>query len=117
MKALPVCSLEQLPDDTMRAFQVGGRELVFVRNGERIYALRNLCPHQGADLSEGMLSCRRVAAQVGEYRTDKGSQVVRCPWHNWEFDIASGTATHDPQGVRVATYQAYIADGQVYVKL
>ena len=117
MKAIPVCTVDQLPYDSMRAFQVAGRDIVFVRNGERIYALRNFCPHQGATLSLGVLSCRRIAAEVGEYRTQDDSRVVRCPWHNWEFDIADGTAVHDPERVRVATYRAYITEGRVYVVL
>src|SRR5262245_17742167 len=87
MKNVLVCSLDELPDNSMRVFEIGGRELVFVRDGNQIYAMRNLCPHQGAKLSEGILSCHRIPADVGEYLTEDGCSVVRCPWHNWEFDF------------------------------
>jgi nitrite reductase/ring-hydroxylating ferredoxin subunit len=117
MKQVSVCPLHDLPDGSMRMFHVDGRELVFVRNGEQVFALRDICPHQGARLSLGLLSCRRIAGDVGDYRTEGQLCVVRCPWHNWEFDIADGTSTHDPARVRVATYRAFLADGQVYVVL
>jgi nitrite reductase/ring-hydroxylating ferredoxin subunit len=109
--------VEDLPDGEMRAFQVEGRDVLFVRNGNTVYALRDLCPHQGAKLSTGVLSCRRVAVAVGQYNSANERSMVRCPWHNWEFNCADGTATHDPQRVRVATYTARIEDGAIYLAI
>ncbi len=101
----------------MRSFQVDGRELVFVRSGDRVFALRNICPHQGARLSDGLVTYQRIAGAVGEYRLKAGSCAVRCPWHNWEFNLADGAAMHDPLRIRVSAYQTRIDDGQVFVVL
>lgn len=117
MKQIFVCPLQDLPEGAMRSFRVEGRELVFVRSGERVFALRNICPHQGARLSDGMITCQRIAGAVGEYRLRADRCAVRCPWHNWEFDLADGAAMHDPQRIRVSAYQTRINDGQVFLVL
>jgi nitrite reductase/ring-hydroxylating ferredoxin subunit len=115
MKQIFVCPLQDLPDGSMRSYKVEGREVVFVRNGERIFALRNVCPHQGARLSDGMITCQRIAGAVGEYRLEDDGCMVRCPWHNWEFSLNDGTAAHDPARVRISTYRTCITDGEVFV--
>ena len=111
-----VCASDDLPDGTMRRATVGRRALLFVRRGETIYALRDVCPHQGAPLSAGILSCARKAGEVGQHEADDPHLIVRCPWHNWEIDVAQGTTGHDPQQQCVATYAAGIRNGQVYVE-
>jgi 3-phenylpropionate/trans-cinnamate dioxygenase ferredoxin subunit len=42
---------------------------------------------------------------------------MRCPWHGWEFDIASGRSLFDPDGVRVRNYPVTVEDGTVIVEL
>jgi len=115
MRPVAVCRLDELADATLTAVRAGGRELVLVRHGDQVYALRNVCPHQGARLSDGVLTCGRAAGGVGEHQAIKSGRTIRCPWHNWEFDAADGTAAHDPRRVRVATYPVSIEAGEVVV--
>jgi len=88
----------------------------------KFYALRNLCPHKSGPLCTGRVTGRIVAdtppagrpllrddheiAQVGE--------IIRCPWHLWEFEIATGRCLVDP-AMRVKTYPVSIEDGWVVV--
>ena len=39
---------------------------------------------------------------------------LRCPWHLWEFEIASGQCLVDPR-MRVRTYPVTIEQGQIVV--
>lgn len=112
-----VFTSDDLPDGTMRRARVGHRALVFVRRGKAVYAMRDICPHQGAPLSSGILTCTRKPAGVGRYEPERPGVIVRCPWHNWEIDASCGSARHDPERVRVATYPAGIEDGQVFVEV
>jgi nitrite reductase/ring-hydroxylating ferredoxin subunit len=41
-------------------------------------------------------------------------RIVRCPWHNWEFDITTGETIADPRR-RIRTYEVDVADGKVYL--
>ena len=114
-KRVAVFDLGELPDGAMKAVRVGSRDLLVVRRGEQIHALRDVCLHQGARLSAGVLTCTRRGGAVGEYIADRMGQIIRCPWHNWEYDAADGACLHDPHRVRVASYEAGVEDGKVWV--
>ena len=91
---------------------------VFNINGE-FHALRNLCPHKLGPLCVGRVSGRPVAAAPpSTYQANleivRDGEIIRCPWHLWEFDIASGECLVDPK-MRVKTYPVAIEDGMVVV--
>ncbi len=83
------------------------------------YALRNLCPHKLGPLCVGRVSGRPVAAAppssyLGEPEIVRDGEVLRCPWHLWEFAITTGQCLVDLQ-MRVKMYPVAIEDGQVVV--
>jgi len=81
------------------------------------HAIRNYCPHQGAPLCQGTLHTTYEPAAVGEFRPALPGRVLRCPWHGWEFDLATGKGLYDAKG-RVKTYATRVdADGIVFVDL
>ena len=80
--------------------------------GGRFYALRNICPHRRGPLCTGEVAGRGAARQppsasggVMDYERD--GQILRCPWHAWQFDIASGQCLADP-GMRVKTFRVFV---------
>ena len=115
MKRHTACQLDDIPDGTMKAVDLGERRVLLVRHGQQVLAVRDVCPHQGARLSEGVLTGARVSAAVGDYRLTKTGQVVRCPWHNWEYDVADGRCLDPSVRLRVATYEVEIEDDRVVV--
>src|SRR5258707_15319326 len=66
-----VTTLENLPPGSARAFTVATRKLAFFNVAGRVYAIDDVCPHDGAPLSEGTLE----------------GATVTCPWHGAEFDV------------------------------
>jgi 3-phenylpropionate/trans-cinnamate dioxygenase ferredoxin subunit len=99
-----VCAVEELPPNQRRIVEIAGRSVgVFNVNGE-YYALRNSCPHQGGPLCAGRVSGFLTAAVPGEYAYTRRGEILRCPWHGWEFDITTGQSWFDPQRTRVRTY-------------
>jgi 3-phenylpropionate/trans-cinnamate dioxygenase ferredoxin subunit len=44
----------------------------------------------------------------GDYGWARAGEILRCPWHAWEFDIKTGKAVVDPQKVRVKTYEVSV---------
>ncbi len=91
---------------------------VFNVNGA-YHALRNLCPHKAGPLCTGRVSGRVVAdAPPTAANTNldlvREGEIIRCPWHLWEFDIATGACLVDPK-MRVKTYPVNIEDGEVVV--
>jgi len=99
-----VCAVEELPPGERKIVEIGGRSIgVFNVNGE-FYALRNSCPHQGGALCEGQVSGFLMSPAPGEYTYVRRGEILRCPWHGWEFDIKTGQSWFDPQKTRVRTY-------------
>lgn len=99
-----VCKVSELPVGERRIVDVKGRSIgVFNVHGE-YYAIRNLCPHEGAPLCRGIVTGTTLPSQPGEYIWAKDGEIVRCPWHGWEFDITTGQSVFNPHKMRVKTY-------------
>jgi nitrite reductase/ring-hydroxylating ferredoxin subunit len=109
----PLCSLKELEAKRIVAARTKGRELVVVLTPRGARVLRGLCPHQGAALSGGVLCGHMAAGEIAEYRLERVDEIVRCPWHGWEFDSETGRSLHDPEHTRVASYRSHICEGHV----
>ena len=107
-----VGSLADLERDGGLLARIGGREVgVLVVDGE-LRGVRNRCPHHGGPLCLGTI-VPRVGGGPGRYDL-AGTNVLRCPWHGWEFDPSTGVCVDEP-AMRVAVYPAEVADGRVRV--
>jgi nitrite reductase/ring-hydroxylating ferredoxin subunit len=86
-----------------------GKTFVLVRAADGgYYALRNTCPHQGADLADGALTGRTLPSEIGEYRYKDDREILRCARHGYEFDVTTGRCWFDPGRMRVKTYDVKV---------
>ena len=99
-----VCAADELPPGTRRIVTVGARSIGVFNVGGRYYALRNVCPHQGAPLCRGPLTGTTLPGPPGSYRYAREGEILRCPWHGWEFDVTNGRSVFNPHAVRVRRY-------------
>lgn len=111
-----VCAIEDLPPGSMRLVPVGKFGIgVYNVHGD-LYAITNYCPHEGAPLCLGRVQGTTVshpASRSGVAYVMEG-RVVRCPWHQWEFDLATGRTIASPhKGIR--TYPVRVEEQQVIV--
>jgi 3-phenylpropionate/trans-cinnamate dioxygenase ferredoxin subunit len=88
--------------------EIDGRSIGIFNVGGRYYALRNTCPHAGARLCEGTLSGLVTSDGPGEYTYEREGEILRCPWHGWEFDVTTGRSWFDPARTRVRAYEATV---------
>jgi nitrite reductase/ring-hydroxylating ferredoxin subunit len=102
--------LDRFAPGTRRIVRVGGREIGVFRVGDRFFALRNRCPHQGGPLARGRVFRRMVAALPGEV-TLEGSTLICCPWHGWHWDMLTGEA-YAPDDPRVRSYDVSVESGR-----
>ena len=49
-------------------------------------------------------------------RIHKLGEIIRCPWHGWEFDIRTGQSYCDPKRFRARAYAAHVEPGASVVK-
>ncbi|MBT8400892.1 MAG: Rieske (2Fe-2S) protein [Rhodothermia bacterium] len=106
--------VEDLKPGTRRIINVKGRQVGVFNVAGRFYALRNICPHQGAPLCEGEIGSTLLPSRPGEYVVGREGEVLRCPWHQWEFDITSGRCLVDSR-VRVKTFEVVVRDGHLFL--
>ena len=48
----------------------------------------------------------------GEYHYDADRKLLVCPWHSWEFDLATGRSWFDPAKTRVRPYEVVVESGR-----
>ena len=65
---------------------VGGRGVALFNVDGEYFALRDVCPHQGARLSDGTVLGWVAPSAPGCYAYEPGRKLVRCPWHGWEYE-------------------------------
>src|SRR5579871_2457489 len=83
-----------------KVLRKGGKQILLIAQGERVFAIANRCPHEGYPLSEGTLG---------------PGCVLTCNWHNWKFDLETGTALYGRDPVR--TYPTTVERGEIFVDL
>lgn len=107
-KPYRVCKVEELPTGQRKIIEIDKKSIgVFNIEGE-FYALRNMCPHQLAPLCEGKITGVSEPSEVGEYQWCRSGEIIRCPWHKWEFDIKTGKSIFNPHKVRVKSYEVTV---------
>ncbi len=103
-----VCRVEELPPGERKIIVVGGRAIgVFNVNGA-FYALRNACPHQAGPLCQGTITGLLTASDQHHLSVTREGEIIRCPWHGWEFDITTGRSIFNPHRLRVRAYDVTI---------
>jgi nitrite reductase/ring-hydroxylating ferredoxin subunit len=91
-----VCPADELEPGAMAPARIGMLPIVVVRtlDGE-LHGLVDRCLHQGARLSGGRLLPHTEGDAVGEYRMLDAREVLKCPWHGYEYDVRTGCAVFD----------------------
>jgi nitrite reductase/ring-hydroxylating ferredoxin subunit len=99
-----VGTVDEIPPGGRKIVEVAGRSIGVFNVGGEFFALRNSCPHQGGPLCQGPLSGFVTSSGPGDYRYDRPGEILRCPWHGWEYDVRTGQSWVDPRKVRARRY-------------
>jgi nitrite reductase (NADH) small subunit len=99
----------------VRMLDIGGRRVGLYRVGDGFFALADRCPHRGAPLCSGSVATS-IDVRDGQVVLGTRNGTLRCPWHKWEFDIASGRALADER-LRVRRYAVRVVDDEIVVTL
>jgi len=93
-----IAELDRLQPSCPLAAKVAGKQIaLFLHEGE-IFACNNRCPHEGYPLVEGALDA---------------DCVLTCHYHNWKFDLRSGTTLYGGDNLRV--YPVKVENGAIWV--
>lgn len=111
-----VAAVGDIPPGTRRLAQVNGRAIVVFNLGGEFFALNNRCPHRGGSLCQGRQTGLVESDGPGNYRYSRPGEIIRCPWHGWEFDIRTGQSYCDPKRFRARAYPVNVEPGAAVVK-
>jgi 3-phenylpropionate/trans-cinnamate dioxygenase ferredoxin subunit len=103
-----VARVADIPPGERRIVELEGRSIGVFNVHGTFYALRNTCPHQAAPLCLGAIKGMTMPSRPGEYVWAREGEIIRCPWHGWEFDITTGRSIFNPHRIRVATYDVTV---------
>lgn len=117
----PICaSAAVLEGDGVLATVRPGVEVGIFRVKGRLVAYENRCRHQGGPVCTGAV-LGKLEAVVGpggtivEERFSQHELHLVCPWHGWEYDLATGECSADRK-LRLRAFEVSERDGQVYLE-
>src|SRR5947209_6094172 len=111
-----VAPVAEIPPGGRKLVTVAGRAIVVFNLGGEFFALSDRCPHKGGSLSQGRLTGLVQSSSPGEYRYERRGEIIRCPWHSWEFDIRTGRSWCDPGKLKTRRYQVTVEQGATLVE-
>ena len=109
-----VCDVADLAGGKLQSVAVGRTRLVAAMAAGEVKVFFGACPHQGAPLEKGRIVPELVSDRPGELRLLPESQLLRCPWHGYEFELREGRAITDAD-VCLRFVPCTVADGKVLV--
>jgi nitrite reductase/ring-hydroxylating ferredoxin subunit len=92
--------LAEIAPDPCAVVHLEGHTLAIVRDGERIFAVDNRCPHMGFPLDRGSVC----------------DGILTCHWHHARFDLATG-GTFDQWADDVPAYPVEVREGELWINL
>ncbi|HDL03782.1 MAG TPA: non-heme iron oxygenase ferredoxin subunit [candidate division Zixibacteria bacterium] len=94
-----VCSLDDIEERRTRAVEIDGRTILLARLNGHVYALQNMCTHDGGVLGEA----------------DIVEREIECPRHGARFNVTTGEATRMPAVAELETFEVKIENGNILV--
>ena len=95
-----VCRVGDLKEGESGTVSVGRKVIAVFRSGDAFFAIDNMCPHMGAELSGGFVE----------------NGIVTCPWHYWRFRLNDGAWADNPR-IKIGSYPVHIVEGEIHVEV
>ena len=96
-----VAKADDIPPGQVRVYEVGDRRIALCNVGGTLYAIDDVCTHDGGPLDQGELA---------------GDQI-ECPRHGARFDVRTGRALTLPAVRPVGTYPVQVQGNEVMVSV
>ncbi len=111
-----VAQVSEIPPGSRKLCTVKGRPIAVFNLDGAFYGLLNRCPHQGGSLCEGVITGLLESNDPGTYVYSRAGEIIRCPWHGWEFDIRTGQSYCDPEKIKTRSYLVAAESGAKIVE-
>jgi nitrite reductase/ring-hydroxylating ferredoxin subunit/DMSO/TMAO reductase YedYZ heme-binding membrane subunit len=93
-----VCNTNEFTESHAKIFCVAKERIAVYLHEGKLYAIHNVCKHQGGPLGEGKII----------------DGCITCPWHGYQYLPHNGQSP-PPFKEKVSTYQIKVVDGKVLI--
>jgi methionine sulfoxide reductase heme-binding subunit len=95
---VPVCSVNEIEQGRSKIFCVGKERIAVYRHENKLFAIHNVCKHQGGPLGEGRIL----------------DGCITCPWHGYQYLPQNGQSP-PPFKEKVNTYDIKIIEDRIWL--
>ena len=99
-RIVTVARVGEIPDGEARTVGPPGRAVSVFRDGDRYFALDDMCPHMGASLAGGFVE----------------GGIVTCPWHYWRFRLTDGAWADNPR-IKTGCYPVHVVGDEIRLEV
>jgi sulfoxide reductase heme-binding subunit YedZ len=93
-----VCNANEIADSRAKIFCVKAERIAVYRHKDKLYAVHNVCKHQGGPLGEGKIL----------------DGCITCPWHGYQYLPQNGQSP-PPFNEKVSTYDVQVIGEEVWL--
>lgn len=93
-----VCSITDFEEGRAKIFCVGTERIAVYKHEHKLYAIHNVCKHQGGPLGEGKIL----------------DGCITCPWHGYQYLPHNGQSP-PPFTEKVSTYDVKVMNSEVWL--
>lgn len=93
-----VCKAHEIEDSRAKIFCIDKERIAVFRHNNKLFAIHNVCKHQGGPLGEGKVL----------------DGCITCPWHGYQYLPHNGQSP-PPFKEKVSTYDIQVIDGKVWL--
>lgn len=95
-----VGKLADVPPGTARVYKVGGRDVAICNVAGDLYAIDDVCSHDGGSLDQGYLD----------------NFEIECPRHGARFDVRNGEVTEEPAVIPIDTFSVRLVGDDIEIE-
>lgn len=93
-----VCEWNDVEESRAKIFCIESERIALYKHEEKLYAIHNVCKHQGGPLGEGRIL----------------DGCITCPWHGYQYLPQNGQSP-PPFKEKVKTYSVRVIDSKVWI--
>jgi 3-phenylpropionate/trans-cinnamate dioxygenase ferredoxin subunit len=95
-----VAALDEIPPGGRKSVVFDDRAVLVLRIGDEVYAVEDICSHDGQPLTEGAVE----------------GTAIECPRHGARFDVRTGRPLCMPAVEPIATFEVKVKGGDIFLR-